>query len=63
MGQSGFGSSRVHFLLPSYQKVQDTSEDIEKNDQQDPYQLVITLKVTPDDVDQGNQRQQDSNGG
>jgi hypothetical protein len=40
--------------LPADQKIQDTSEDVEKEDHKDPNEFVIALKLTADDIYQGN---------
>jgi len=63
MSGSGPGRFRTRLVPGSDHEVQDASKDIEKENHKDPYQLVTSLKVTPNDIDQGNQGEQDSDGG
>ena len=62
MGMSALRRFCANFLMSSQREIQNASKDVEKDDYQDPDQFVIALKIAPDDIDQGDEREQDPNG-
>ena len=59
MGVSALRRFCANFLMSSQGEIQYASKDVEKEDYQDPDQFVISLKIAPDDIDQGDERKQD----